>query len=352
MPETFRSLTEEFRQRILDKDADAVIFVLKEYSSALTRIQKELDSLLALIERLRRQGKIVSETDLLREVRYRSFIAQIREEMVSYADLVTAKVSKVQLEAISLAFEQADASINFIFQDLPSGILESFTRFDEYSARNIIVKLNDERYLKSLTGKFEPLVLQGIREVLVDGVITGRSLKDVKRDLISRFEIVPNRAETIARTEINSAYREGNLERYRLSRTVKAWEWSATLDERTCPICIALDGRQFPLETVFATHPNCRCSPIPITYTFEELGLGYLKLKEPTPPDMGKRGEDWFRAQSKSVQERILGRSKFELYNSNQITLSDLVQEFTHPVYGPSRQERSVKSLKALRLVE
>jgi hypothetical protein len=124
------------------------------------------------------------------------------------------------------------------------------------------------------------------------------------------------------------------------------------LDDRTCPVCIALDGQEFSLDTPFATHPNCRCSPIPITYTFEELGMGYLNLEEPKPPYMGKRGEDWFKSQSEAKKEKILGKTKYALYRQGRFKLGDLVQDFVHPVYGPSRQERSLKSLKELRIIE
>lgn len=352
MPETFRSIVEEFRQRILARDAEAVLLLLREYADVIARIRQDLERLLQTIEKLKRENRIASEYDLYRQFRYQEFIRQLRQEMTDYAELVVATVSQAQKEAISLAFSQADAVLNFVYEDLPTGMLESFTRFDEYAARNITAKLNNESYLKRLTDQFEQQALLGVKQILIDGVITGRSTKDIKRDLIKRFEIVPNKAETIARTEVLSAYRDANLERYRLSTTVKAWQWSATLDERTCPVCIALDGQEFSLETPFATHPNCRCSPIPITYTFEELGMGYLNLKEPKPPYMGKRGEEWFRSQTSSVQERILGKKKYELYSEGQISLQDLVQSFNHPVYGPSRQERSLKSLKALRIIE
>lgn len=352
MPETFRSIVEEFRQKILAKDVEAVLLILNEYSEVMVRVRRRLDILLKQIERLRAQNKIVSEYDIYRQIRYQEFLFQLRKEMVNYSEHVAEVVSKVQKEAIEIAFKQTDALFDFIYQDLPSGMLESFSRFDEFSARNIVAKLNDEKYLKSLTSKYESFALQSIKEVLIEGVITGRSVNDVKRDLIRKFDFIPSNAETIARTEINTAYREGNLERYRLSTTVKAWEWSATLDSRTCPVCIALDGQQFSLSTPFATHPNCRCSPIPVTFTFEELGLGYLNLKEPRPPYMGKRGEEWFRDQTASLQEKILGKTKYNLYKSGQISLEDLVQSYTHPVYGPSRQERSLKNLKSLRIID
>lgn len=351
MAETYNSIVEEFKRRLISRDVEAVIFLLTEYREVIARLAKDLDELNRVIEVLKRQGAFVSEFDLLRQIRYREFISQIRREMQAYADLVVDVVNAAQIDVINLAFEQTDALFRFKYEGLPSDIYESFTRFDEFSARNIIARYTDKNYLAGITRQFEQVSLNAVRNLLVDGVIRGRSTKDIKIDLIKQFNVVPQIAETIARTEVISAYRDGNLDRYRSSPVVKAWEWSATLDERTCPVCIFLDGQIFPLDVPFASHPNCRCSPLPVTFTFEELGLGNLNLVEPKDNVQKLRGEDWFRSQPDSVQRKILGKGKHELYESGQITLGDLEERYTHPLYGPSRQERSIKSLKELRIL-
>lgn len=351
MPE-IPNILGNFKSQIVGYSAEAVMLILREYADAIRRIQQDLDQLSRVIEQLKAQNRIVSENDIFTQLRYRQFLNQLRQEMRDYATFVTDVVSFSQREAIASAFAQTEAIMAAAYRDLPKGMLQSFTRFDEFAVRNIVFRLNNESYLRTLTRQFEQHAVLAVKNTLIDGVITGRSIKEIKHEFVTQLDIVPTRAETIARTEIISAYRDANLERYRHSSAVKGWQWSATLDHRTCAMCIAMDGQVFPLSVPFATHPSCRCSPIPVLYTFQELGLGYLGLQEPVPPDFGKRGEEWFKSQPLSVQENILGKSKFELYRTNQINLQDLVQEFRHPVYGASRQERSIRSMRSLQIVK
>ena len=46
------------------------------------------------------------------------------------------------------------------------------------------------------------------------------------------------------------------------------WEWVATLDPKTCPICRPLDGQRRPDPSLFPfeipVHPNCRCVILPV----------------------------------------------------------------------------------------
>src|SRR3990172_9383938 len=71
------------------------------------------------------------------------------------------------------------------------------------------------------------------------------------------------RTELIARTEILRASNNGALAIYERNQDVlRGWQWTATKDERTCPICGALDGQQFRfggqhLPPPTGSHPRC-----------------------------------------------------------------------------------------------
>ena len=77
-----------------------------------------------------------------------------------------------------------------------------------------------------------------------------------------------NRIEMIARTEILRSSNLGAIQIYMANQDVlKGWEWLATNDERTCPICGRLDGRQFEFKSNQLpppAHPMCRCSATPV----------------------------------------------------------------------------------------
>lgn len=124
------------------------------------------------------------------------------------------------------------------------------------------------------------------------GLVEGENPRKIARRLTSEIEAIQRtRAETLARTEIVNSYSEATLDRYEAAGvdTVSHGEWSTAGDARVCPICIALEGREFRVpemrEGTFQfdaagddvadslagtyqikppAHPNCRCTILPV----------------------------------------------------------------------------------------
>jgi SPP1 gp7 family putative phage head morphogenesis protein len=83
-------------------------------------------------------------------------------------------------------------------------------------------------------------------------------------------------AETLARTTAISVANSAREELYQAnSDIIKNEQFFATLDDRTSPICQALDGKIFPLGKApipgAATHPNCRSVIVPVIAGFEDF---------------------------------------------------------------------------------
>src|SRR5207244_4083170 len=86
--------------------------------------------------------------------------------------------------------------------------------------------------------------------------------------------LLRERAETVARTLTIDASAEGQNALWRQAvdeglLDPQAWliEFIASEDERTCPICLELDGQRRPLDGTYpggqgppAVHSRCRCS--------------------------------------------------------------------------------------------
>ncbi|PWK07506.1 XkdF-like putative serine protease domain-containing protein [Tumebacillus permanentifrigoris] len=96
---------------------------------------------------------------------------------------------------------------------------------------------------------------------------------DAKVEALSR-DLLEQRAENIARTEtINASNNGQNLlwEQARedgyLDDNLFMKEWIATPGDRTCPTCMAMNGKRAPIDGEFANglkcptlHPRCRCA--------------------------------------------------------------------------------------------
>jgi hypothetical protein len=121
-----------------------------------------------------------------------------------------------------------------------------------------------------LTKRFSDAVLKRYAADLASGMSPAKALEAAERYSIFLHKV---RAMNIARTELAEAYGEGQLQAVRISQqngelpgTIKK-NWATADDERTCGICLGLDGEERLVDEVFSNgkqrtpaHNSCRCS--------------------------------------------------------------------------------------------
>jgi SPP1 gp7 family putative phage head morphogenesis protein len=123
-----------------------------------------------------------------------------------------------------------------------------------------------------------------LREELSRGLAAGESPRKLADRLTESVRSIErSRLATIARTEIVHAHSEATLDRYDEAGVdaVSHSEWATAGDDRVCPVCAALEGREFTTaemrDTTFElpgisytirlappAHPNCRCAILPV----------------------------------------------------------------------------------------
>ena len=118
--------------------------------------------------------------------------------------------------------------------------------------------------------------------------------------------------------------------------------WVASLDTRTCGLCLGMHGTEHLLDEELDSHVSCRCSPAPLTRSWSELGFGD-DIPE-TSLDVGS-GEEWFAKQPETVQRRVLGPGKLVEYQAGRLKLGDLAQTTVDPVWGPGLREKPLRDL-------
>lgn len=145
-----------------------------------------------------------------------------------------------------------------------------------------------------------------MREELTKGLARGENPRKIARRLNQELESVTrDRLETYARTAIVDSHADATLDRYEDAGVdvVSHSEWSTAGDARVCPICRALDGREFTTKEMRDTtfemedvsfnvrlkppaHPNCRCAILPVIGgTAPTTPLSERLPDEPVEPD-------------------------------------------------------------------
>ena len=132
------------------------------------------------------------------------------------------------------------------------------------------------------------------------------------------------------------------------------------LDTRTSELCRAYDGliwdkdykpigHEFPFRKPRVnTHFNCRSTIIPVTKSWDELGIEGMdeasgrtrsSMNGYVPQDM--TFNDWLKTQSPETIEKMLGKGRAELFMQGKITMRDLItQQGASIGFGRTCQEK------------
>jgi hypothetical protein len=123
---------------------------------------------------------------------------------------------------------------------------------------------------------------------------------------------------------------------------VRGWRRISAGDVNVCPVCWSLHGDPNPVADVVPSHPNCRCTVIPICPTYAELaGLPPGSFDEPEEmPDK----EEQFRMLSEAERRQVLGPSRYRLWETGT-PLSAFGKVVPNAEWGPQAVVVPVKEL-------
>ena len=207
-----------------------------------------------------------------------------------------------------------------------------------------------------------------IRSDVSYGLVQGETTQEIIRRVIAGRKLGKVQAEALVRTAVAHVSNRSRDLLYRDGASVLAGvEWVSTLDGRTTPTCRALDGQVFPIDSGPRppAHYQCRSTTVPITKSWEELGLGGMGLpetRELLPPGVrlrpfvrdtrpvrkipkgqraGKIGQvsadvnysAWLAAQPPSFQDAVLGPRRGAIFRANPgLHLSALMRNAYEPL--------------------
>ena len=133
-------------------------------------------------------------------------------------------------------------------------------------------------YQLQLLGKLTDDLVAGIKSAVQVGIAQGEGPAKIARRIggivkdpdefrqagKTVFKTVQQRAELIARSEVMRAYNQGAV-KFETRVGIRRGRWLTAGDERTCPDCGPLDGKEFDLVDLPSQplHPACRCTHVP-----------------------------------------------------------------------------------------
>lgn len=342
---------DRFHDEVVARDAQATGRLVRAYGQSWTEIRARLDALEARRAKAKEGGILwllgrdtEAETDDDRErSRLENLLREVEAQLLTFVEFADATITAEQATAVEAAQSHAAQLVQLQTADAPAGVSVSFQRLPKAALKELVGYTGDGTPLRKLLDELGPSASESVRKHLIQGVATGRGIKrtakliqeDLGGDLV--------RALRISRTETLRAYRESSIRGFQANaEVVEKWRWTASRSGRTCAMCLAMDGQEFPVTEHFGSHVNCRCTPVPVVKSFAEL------LGDPSIPDTRpkrERGEEWFARQPEAFQRKTLGRQKYEAYQDSRLRLRDLVGYREDPKWGPVRWELPFKAL-------
>lgn len=167
--------------------------------------------------------------------------------------------------------------------------------------------------------------------------IRGNKSAGFRDGLFARQGLSGHQVKAIVRTAVNQISNRAAEETYRANSDITTeYEYVATLDDRTTPICRSLDGQVFAYTDPGGfrppQHPGCR-SVISPKVDHKKLGLkpppeGTRSAggENPGPVKSSVKYADWLRMQSIESQNKILGPARAKLFRQGKITLASMLR--------------------------
>lgn len=175
-------------------------------------------------------------------------------------------------------------------------------------------------------------IITRLNQGLVRGDSVDEMIRAIRGTRASRFsdgvlQTTRREAEALVRTAATDVTGGARMRTFRANRDIlKGWKWVATLDTRTCAVCGSRDGKVYSVEDGFAApHMNCRCTPVPVTKSWKELGIDLADAPAGTRASMdGQVAADetwgrWLKRQSVARQDEALGPERARLLRAGKL---------------------------------
>ena len=279
----------------------------------------------AIAARLQR----MPEDETFRQLRLLELQRQIEAELARLTDEGATMIADGQRRMTRLGPEQAAGLVQAQAPEL--GV--SFTQLPRAAFETIVGASGDGTPLRGVLSRYGAVAASEATQTLRNAIAEGWGPRETARRLRKILGVAQWQAETLARSEQLRAYRESTLMTYQNSGgLVTHYQRLAALDARTCPVCLSLHLTTYRADEAMPTHPNDRCTMVPV-------------LRGREAPPLGETGQQWFDRQSPVVQRQILGKGKAELYSAGDLQLADLVVTWFDETWGPQVGEIPLREL-------
>lgn len=328
MPPLILSLAEQFRQQLIDRENVASVQMGRAWLDIERRLDASIHALAMEIAAMDRP----TPNQIRRLRRYRILMEQAIDEVAKYADAVGTDIVERGVGTAALGWNHASLLTETAISAVP-GIAVEFNRLPVPAVEHLAGFARPDAPLRGVLASAAGTGVDALAAELVAGAALGRNPNAIARQALRNgLGRAYTRLQTIARTETLRAYRAAALDNYRQSNVVTGYRRVASKSARTCIACLAVDGREYPLDVPFEEHPNGRCLAVPIV-----IGRSY---------DGMLTGQQWFDQQPETTQREIMGAERYALWRAGRVEWGQLASLHENETWGNHWRPTPVEQLR------
>ena len=310
----------QYRELLEAREFDAMRRMAASWLEVERRLDADILALALEMERRAKAGEVITQQIVYKAEQYKVVKAKLRDEIKRWnRSQLIPQIEASQRNFGMLGIEAAKDSIITSF----GGALTApmFPVLNRAAVEVMVGFLGNGSPLNTLLKQDYPDAIEGLMNALINGMARGLGPGAVAKEMADGMGMGLDRAMLIARTEINRAYRQANIESYRKSNVVGGY-MRLVKKATACMACLMLDGQRFENKDDFSDHPRGKCIAVPV-------------VKGVAPPTWQK-GPEWFRGLSPEQQKAKMGADKFEAWKDGKFKLEDLAKMKHSDVWGDS----------------
>lgn len=293
--------------------------IVAAYARGWDDVAGELDDALQDLLAAAKNGR-VSRAQAARSARLTRALATLGETLTA----LSAEAGILVVGDLDQVVRQAgEAQARILSSQLPprtSGVVVGWDRVSQDEIDAIVVRSTQQ--VTALTRPLGREATAAMRRELVRGVAVGANPRETAARMLRRtqgvFEGGSTRALVIARTETLDAHRAAAaLSQQANADVLRGWAWQAELDSRTCPACFGMHGTEHPLADPGPLgHQQCRCSRLPLTKTWADLGFDIDEA-----PSLLPNAQAVFDQLDPAEQLAVLGRRRYDAWADGRLPM-------------------------------
>lgn len=322
------------------------------YGQAFKEVERRMERLAARMQAEMAKGNY-SPSWTMQQDRYRSLLNQYAAAVRTFNAATVAQINSVHQEGVKAALAHTPTQVrDYMGGTAPTGVTlpdfgpETWGTLNKAAYEKAVGYLNQQGApLRDLIQQLGTDTLHAVQTEWAKGMALGYNPNKIARNIKNATaNIALGRAKTIARTEFHRAYRQTKAEQIDASDVTAGWVWKANLDSGTCGLCVAMGGSVHPKGDVLDSHPNCRCSMVPLTKTWDELGFPGVPGDRPAALNTPS-GPMWIANQGPAAIQRAFGKARGQDFidrlaagqHPTSIARS-YVGQTSNPTWGPMKR--------------